>query len=308
MKKKIAITGGTGLIGTALAKMFRQSGNEVMILTRSPQKINNPVEGVEYIGWDIGKHQADLRLAEAQAIIHLAGVPVMEKRWNSTFKQKIISSRVESAKTLVKFLKENPHQVKHFITASAIGWYGPDDGRQPFREHEPADQHFLGESCRLWEEASRPVEEMGLHWNACRTGIVFSKEGGAFSEFYNPVKRFHVAPVLGDGRQMVSWIHIDDLCGIYGHLLDNPGIKGAVNGVAPNPVSNRDLMMAIARKLHGKAFLPVPVPSWGLKMALGENSIEILKSATVSAEKIMNNGFVFKYPALDAALNELIVE
>ncbi len=303
MKKMVAITGGTGLVGRALCTKLSESGYEILVLSRNPEKVANPIKGVTYIGWNIEQKKISPELARAEVIVHLAGVPVMAKRWTDEFKKEIVDSRVNSAELLVDFLRNNTHDVKQFVTSSAIGWYGPDNGRQPFTEDMPAHAGFLGTTCRMWEAASQPVNGLGIRWNAVRTGIVLSSNGGAFLEFYNPVK-FHIAPILGSGRQSISWIHIDDLCGIYQHLIENP-VEGAINGVAPLPVTNKELVLTLARQKAGSIFLPVPVPAIVLNAVLGESSIEVLKSATVSSAKIENNGFRFKFPTIGDAVRNL---
>jgi uncharacterized protein (TIGR01777 family) len=149
------------------------------------------------------------------------------------------------------------------------------------------------------------VEAMGIRVAKLRIGIVLSPHGGAFAEFIKPL-RFRIAPILGSGSQMISWIHVHDLSRILIHLMENVGMKGVFNAVAPHPVTNRQLMMTLANMLHGKTFIPIKVPGFFLKIMLGESSIEILKSTTVSADKILNSGFEFQYPKLETAIPSLI--
>jgi hypothetical protein len=204
-------------------------------------------------------------------------------------------------------LKEIPNKVKTVISASAIGWYGADTAvsrKQGFTEEAPADTQFLGETCRLWEESIRPVEQMGIRLVKLRTGIVLGNEGGALAEFKKPLKA-GIAAILGDGRQMVSWIQADDLCRMYLHALENEEIRGAYNAVAPHPVSNKQLTVTLAKQMRGNFYIPVHVPSFVLKIALGEMSIEVLKSATVSSRKIEATGFSFRYPTIEMALQQL---
>ncbi len=190
------------------------------------------------------------------------------------------------------------------ISASAIGWYGPDKGKA-FTETDPAHTDFLGSTCAEWESSIEPVTALGKRLIKLRTGIVLSNDGGAFVEFKKTLK-FGLASILGSGKQIVSWVHILDMVRLYEYAIENDQLNGVFNAVAPNPVSNKDLTVAIAKKMRGKAFITLPVPSFVLQLVLGEMSIEVLKSTTVSAVKIQHAGFQFLYPTIEAAVNELV--
>ena len=297
----ILVTGGTGLIGTALSEMLTEKGHRVIILTRTPRSSGQA-------HWDPAKGTIDTTaISQADYIIHLAGAGVADKRWSDKRKKEIVSSRIDGCTTIVKALKEIPNNVRAVISSSAIGWYGPDPtipNPNPFEETAPPDNDFLGETCRLWEEAIAPVEAPGKRLVIIRTGIVLSKKGGALKEFMKPV-RLGVAAILGSGRQAISWIHIEDLCRLYLYAIERNDLEGPYNGVAPNPVDNRTLTLALARRLKGRYFVPTYIPSFFLKIALGEMSIEVLKSTTVSANKARSAGFQFLYPTIEAALDQL---
>ena len=196
--------------------------------------------------------------------------------------------------------------MKAIISASAIGWYGPDvKENYQFVENDPADSHFLGETCRLWEESIEPATKLGIRVCKIRTGIVLSTKGGALVEFMKPI-RLGVAGILGNGKQIVSWIHIEDLCRIFIHAIENENLNGNYNAVAPEPVSNKKLTITLAKIMKGIFFIPSYVPKFVLKIMMGERSIEVLKSTNVSCEKIRNTGFTFLYPSIEVALRQLL--
>lgn len=300
----ICITGGTGMVGKRLISHLTEAGFDVVILTRNPS-FKGGTGKIRYAGWDPQNQTLDAAaIAESDYIIHLAGAGVAEKRWTEKRKQEIRDSRVNSGALLVKTLKETQHRVKAVISASAIGWYGPDNGII-FDENAPAAHDFLGDTCRQWEASVNPLTAMGIRLVKLRIGIVLSTAGGALAEFMKPI-RMGIAGVLGDGKQMISWIHIDDLCRMFVYAIKQEQMQGTYNAVAPKPVSNRTLTLQLARVMKGSFFIPMHVPAWVLRIVLGEMSIEVLKSCTANAEKIKNAGFVFQYPGIDAALQALV--
>ena len=243
---------------------------------------------------------------QADYLIHLAGEGIADKRWSKKRKKEIVDSRVESSAFIVKILKDFPNRIQTVVSASAIGWYGADAKKnpQPFIETDAPETDFLGEACRLWEESIEPVTEMGKRLVKLRTGIVLTKEGGALKEFVMPI-RFGVAAILGTGKQVISWIHIDDLCRMYLMALENESIKGVYNAVAPKPVTNRELTLKLAERIKKRFFVPLYIPSFLLKLVIGELSVEVLKSTTVSCERIRMSGFSFIYPSIESAIGAL---
>ena len=204
-------------------------------------------------------------------------------------------------------MKEIPNKVQCVLTASGIGWYGPDtkiSKQKGFNENDPHSNDFLGEVCEQWEESLKPVVALDKRLIIFRQGIVLSKEGSAFTEFKKPLK-FGIAAILGSGKQVLSWIHIEDLCRMYVYALEKK-FSGVFNAVAPRVISNKNFTLQLAKKVRGKFFIPIYVPSFGLKIVLGEMSIEVLKSATVNSEKIKSTGFQFLHPSIEAAFNNLM--
>ena len=304
----ILITGGTGMIGKALTHALLEKNYKVIVLSRQTNQRQTETTNLSYAAWNVDGQTIDKEaISKADYIIHLAGAGVADKRWKKKRKQEIINSRVRSGELLVKALQDIPNKIKAVICASAIGWYGADPvipNPKPFREDDPHDISFLGETCKQWEESVDPVKKSGKRLVKLRTGIVLSNEGGALKEFKRPLL-FGVAAILGDGKQMISWIHIDDLVRLYITAIEDETLNGVYNAVAPKPVSNKELTLQLARIQKGNFFIPVHAPSFVLKLVIGEMSIEVLKSATVSCDKIHYTGFTFLYPSLDAALKNL---
>lgn len=303
----VLITGGSGMIGKSLTALLLENKFDVIILSRNNK---NPVQGAKMAIWNIDNQEIDGdAIKQADYIVHLAGANVGEKRWTKKRKKEIVESRIKSSALIVKSLKEIPNKVKGIVSASGIGWYQETPGaNQPEVrrvETDPVDDSFLGDTCRLWEESIEPVTLIGKRLVKLRTGIVLSNQGGAFPEFKRPVK-FGIAAVLGNGKQTISWIHVDDLCRIYLEMITNENLSGVYNAVAPQAIDNKTFTNELAKKMKGKFFIPFYVPSFLLKIFLGEMSVEVLKSANISAKKIKDTGFQFLYPTIDAALRQLV--
>ncbi|HEY5407477.1 MAG TPA: TIGR01777 family oxidoreductase [Ginsengibacter sp.] len=304
----VLISGGTGLIGKKLTSYLIDRNYEVIILSRNKKEFSSNPK-ISYSFWDVKNEVIDADvIRKTDHIIHLAGAGVMDKKWTKEYKKVIVDSRIKSAGLLIKALRENPNQVKSFVSASAIGYYGADGDplirKDGFIETDLPDKSFLGETCLMWECSVEPVIEMKIRLVKLRTGIVLSNEGGAYKEFKMPVK-FGFAAILGSGKQIISWIHIDDICRMYIEAMENKELNGVYNAVAPLPVSNKKLILITAEKLKNKFFIPIHVPTFFLKLLMGKRSVEILKSATVSDKKIKSMGFTFLYPTIESAIDDL---
>jgi len=302
----VLITGGTGMIGKSLTTLFLEKGYKVIVLSRKVKKTHRL--NLSFAKWDIDKGEIDIAAIQAaDVIVHLAGEGVADQRWTLKRKQAIVDSRVNSGNLLVKSLSENKHHVKTFIGASAIGWYGPDTANSlahGFVETDPADDSYLGHTCQLWEQSTADIGAMGIRLVTLRIGIVFNKRGGALAEFLKSAK-FGLATILGNGKQIVSWIHQQDLCRMIEFAIETPSVHGSYNATAPHPVTNKKLVLTIAKNKY-PIYFPFYVPSFVLKIILGEMSIEVLKSTNVNAQKIQAAGFVFSYPSVEEAIVNLI--
>ena len=315
----VLITGGTGMIGQALTKALIEKGYDIIILTRKPpgagyvmrdtgSGIAYPESRIQFAKWDIKTRTIDEdAIKKADHIIHLAGAGVADQLWTKDRKKEIVDSRVKSGKLITEVLKRIPNQVKILVSASGIGWYGRDPvipNPQPFKEEDPAVKDFLGETCRQWEESFSSLEGSGIKLVWLRTGLVLSNQGGALIEFLKPL-RFGLATILGSGRQMISWIHIDDLVRMYIVAIEGPNINGVYNAVAPGPVSNEVFVKKLARIKRKNAYTTVRIPRFILKLVLGEMSIEVLKSTTVSPSRIQHTGFEFRFRTVEEAFRDI---
>ena len=302
----ILITGGTGLVGEALTAALLAKNYKIIVLTRSLHG-KQEEKHLSYALWDIKKQYLDLSvITKADYIIHLAGAGVVDKRWTDSYKKEILESRTRSSQLIVDSLKNSANNVKAVICASATGWYGADkQANASFAESDAAADDFLGNTCKEWEASIEPVAVLGKRLVKLRTGIVLSTRGGALAEFKKPLQ-FGIAAILGTGRQMVSWIHIDDLCNLYIAAIENEKLSGSYNAVAPNPVSNKKLTVTLAKALNKKLYISLHVPAFILKLIMGQSSIEVLKSTTVNCQKILNTGFKFLHSVIETAIQGLV--
>lgn len=299
---RVLVTGATGLIGNELVSLLLKNGVYINYLTTSEDKLQSEQR---YSGfyWNPDNGNIDENcIDDVDAIIHLAGASV-SKRWTKAYKQEILESRVLSTNVLYSLLKNKPNKVKQFISASAIGIY-PDSKEKVYSEDSTeTDNSFLGNVVKKWEEAVDQIKRLDIKVAKVRTGIVLSGNGGALTEMAKPVK-MGVGSPLGTGKQMQSWIHIQDLVGIYYYILTHE-LDGVYNAVAPYPVTNATLMKTVAKVLNMPFFMP-NVPKFMLEAVLGEMHQILLSSQNVSARKIIGDGYQFKYLSLEKAIKEAL--
>jgi hypothetical protein len=297
---KVLITGASGLVGSRLTELLLSKKMEVVHVGRT--KRNGSVPS---FAWDVDKQQMDAKaLAGVNTIVHLAGAGVADKRWTPTRKKEILDSRVQSTRLLYQILKEEKHSVKNIVSASAIGYYGFGLSDQLFTEERPPATDFLASVTTEWEKEVDAIRELEIRVVKIRIGIVLSNKGGALKEMARPIQ-FGVGAPLGTGQQVMSWIHIDDLCEMFCKAIQDRSLAGAYNGVAPNPVTNAELTKAIASILKKPLWLP-NVPPFVLRLLVGEMADIVVNGSKVSAEKILATRFKFQYSQIDDALRNLL--
>ncbi len=302
--KRIGITGGTGFVGRNLTALLIRKGYEVVVFTTRVGK-QRKKQHIQYAHWNPENGACDLAAIKSlDVMVNLAGEGIADKRWREKRKKEIRDSRVKSTDFLVSHLNAYAPDCKALITASAIGFYGSDNHySESFSETSSPATDFLGETCRQWEASSEKLSA-DKRRVVLRFGIVLGKGSGAFPQLANPLS-YGIAPILGSGGQVVSWIEIHDLARLILYAIEHTGLAGIYNAVAPGHVSHRQLMHTIA-EVKGGVKIPLHVPSALLKILLGEMSSEVLKSCTVSAEKILNAGFVFDHPDIDSAVRAIL--
>jgi uncharacterized protein len=300
---KVLITGGTGLIGSYLSKRLLERGYEVALLGRTKKKgISLPT-----YTWDYVNNKIDVEaINTADFIIHLAGENIGEKRWTTKRRQQIIDSRVLSGELLFNSLIEQNKKLKTFITASAVGYYGTVTSDKIFVENDNHFSDFIGNTCNAWEQTADKFQLTGIRTVKLRTGIVLTKERGALAKMIGPLK-FGIGPILGNGKQYLPWIHIDDLCGIYIKAIEDIEMKGAYNAVAPEHISYKLFMKQLAI-LSQKPFLIINIPSFLIKIMFGKMSEILLNGSRVSSSKLVNAGYEYKFPSIKNALADLLTK
>jgi uncharacterized protein len=301
MAKQVLIAGGTGLVGSRLTKLLIKNGYQVKILTRKPveQKDSNP----SYFEWDPDNGTIDKEaIQQVSCVINLAGRNIYERRWSQSFKKAMYDSRILSTRLLVDQIGRSKDKPV-LINASALNYYGKDREGVLREDDHPGDD-FLGKLCLDWEKEVFKAEKHHVRTVVLRFAIVLSSRGGALEEMVRPVRLWAGTP-LGSGNQYFSWIHIDDLSQMILHAMENNNVQGVYNAVSDSPVINKELMKAIAKELNKPMFLP-PVPSFALRIALGELADYMTGSINLSNEKIRSTGFKCTFPDIDTAIKDLL--
>jgi uncharacterized protein (TIGR01777 family) len=290
---KIAITGASGFIGRRLMKDLRD--HSLTVLSRHAG--TNLPPGVSMLPWNAAAGPPDAAaLSGVDAVVHLAGEPIAQ-RWTPAVKQRIRDSRVAGTRNLVQALAQLPAPPKVLVSSSAIGYYG-SRGDEVLTERSAPGSGFLPDICVAWEREADAAAELGIRVVKIRTGVVLAAHGGALQKMLPPF-RLGLGGPIGSGKQWMSWIHLDDLVGLVRHAIEGQ-VSGAVNGVAPNPVTNADFTRVLGRVLHRPTVFPVP--AFALRLLFGEMSEVLLGSQRVVPEAAQGSGYRFEYAELEAAL------
>lgn len=297
MMQTVLIAGGSGLVGKRLTQILEQKGYKVLILTRQKDLSH---EDQKYVHWDIDKKIIDQRALEADHVVNLSGAGIADQKWTAKRKKILIKSRTESTRFLISQLANKEKLLQSFVSASAIGYYGDTGDILKDEDSIPGKNDFLSDICRLWEEAARMALSITVNFTILRIGTVLSKEGGALDKIAKTIP-FGIANYLGNGRQYMSWIHIDDLCDMIIHCLFTPQEDTLYNAIAPEVLTNKEFTNQVRQIINPSALL-LPAPAIAIKILLGDMAKVVLNSSRLKAEKIQQNGYRFSYPTLKEAL------
>jgi uncharacterized protein (TIGR01777 family) len=297
----VLITGGSGLIGRYLTSRLLSEGYTVAHLSRKQDQFGK----VRVHRWDPEKMILAPSLLEGvDCIIHLAGANIGGKRWSKKRKEEILQSRIGSANLLYRTASENGIKIKTFITASAIGYYGSATSDNIYKETDPPFNDFLGNTCRLWEEAADQFKNTGARVVKIRTGVVMEKNDSALAKIMMPAKSGFLVQT-GNGRQYMPWIHIKDICNIYLKAIEDKNMIGSYNAVAPQHTTHKEFIKTLAGVTKSRLF-PIPVPALIIRIVLGEMSDVVLKGSRISSEKISESNYNFIFKNLDEALRDVL--
>lgn len=289
------------MVGQALTKKLLANGHTVSWLSRTENLTNS----IKQYRWDIEQNYIDEKaFNNIDTIVHLAGAGIADKRWTNSRKKIIRDSRIKSLELLTQIITKNELPIKNFISTSAIGIYG-DRGEEELFEESSPEKNWLANICKDWEAAVDPLTEWGLRTAIIRVGIVLSTKGGALPKLLDPIKK-GINPTLGDGKQYYSWIHLDDLAGIFIKIIEDQKLIGTYNAVSPTPATFNTVVKEMATVLNKKTLNP-KVPSLFIRLGLGQMASIVLDSAKVSSQKIMDKGYQFKFNNLNAALKNLLI-
>ncbi|MCY7313750.1 MAG: TIGR01777 family oxidoreductase [Pseudoxanthomonas sp.] len=292
---RVLITGGTGFIGRALCRQLLHAGHELWVLTRNPTKAATKLEGIRLI-----EHLAEA--GQMDAVVNLAGEPLADGRWTDRRKQAFRDSRIGTTQSLLEWIASQVQRPRVLVSGSAIGYYGPRDDK-PLTEESPPGDDFSAQLCRDWESAAMQAESLGLRVCTVRIGVVLGPDGGALSKMLPPFKLGAGGP-MGDGRQWMSWVHRHDLVRLLQWLLEHDQARGAYNGTAPSPVTNREFAQTLGKVLRRPA--RITTPALALKLMFGEMATLLLTGQRVLPAHAVAGGFQFQHPTLETALTDLL--
>lgn len=292
--KNVLITGGSGYVGQELTKVLQNAGYEVSWLTRN----KNSRYPIRQYFWDWKNKEIEIEAIEkADVIVHLAGSNVNGHRWNEKWKKEIYDSRIKSTDFLFEIISKHSNTIKVFVSASATGFYGCVTSEKIFNETDVAGNDFLAKTCNDWEKSASKFSTLGIRTTIIRTGIVFSESSASYNKITLPI-RYGLGAAIGSGKQYFSWIHPEDLCNIYLKAISDEKMQGIFNAVAPQFISNGQLVGELAKHYNKLIWLP-NIPPVIIRMLFGEISESLLNGSRISSEKLIKCGFQFKYPCID---------
>ena len=295
----ILLTGGTGLIGRALCQFWLRQGHQLTVWSRRPERVaalcGDGVRGIARL-----EELADTPL---DAVINLAGAPIADRPWTHKRKALLWDSRVALTERLLAWLESRAQRPRVLISGSAVGWYGDGGERELHESDAPVVEDFAAQLCGAWEETAQRAEALGMRVVLLRTGLVLASDGGFLKRLLLPF-RLGLGGPIGNGRQWMPWIHLQDQIGLIDFLLQRDDARGPYNACAPQPARNRDFTRALGRALHRPALLPVPGPL--LKLGLGELSGLLLGGQKALPQRALADGYVFRFTDLDSALADLL--
>jgi uncharacterized protein (TIGR01777 family) len=301
---RIVVTGATGFVGKRLSSDLLARGHEVVALTRDPSRAAKQLpQGVRAERWDPSSTAAAAPAIDgAYGVVHLAGEQAVGKRWNAEVKREIMESRVKGAEAITLAIERAAKKPSVFVTSSGVGYYGAH-GDEPLDESAPAGSDFLARVTIAWEGAALGAEKFGVRVVRNRLGIVFGRGGGALVDMVKPFKLFAGGPI-GSGKQIVSWIHLDDASAVFCRAIDDDNLSGAVNVTAPDAVSNEELARHIGAVLHRPSV--IPVPEFALRIRFGEGADPIVTGQRAVPSALLARGFTWKFPDVKGALEEAL--
>lgn len=297
----VVITGATGFVGRALVAELLAQGHGVTVVSRRPDAARKALGGrVAAVGWDDRSGLAQA-VAAADGVVNLAGANLSAGRWTARRKQEIMASRVDATRRIVSAIADAGRKPAVLVSASAVGYYGPQTDRICTETDAPAND-FLAQVCQAWENEANAVRDCGVRLVIVRLGVVLGPDGGALPRMALPFRLFAGGPV-GHGRQWVPWVHRADVVGLIMHALQRPDVSGPLNAVAPEAQTNRTFSRALGRALARPCWLPVPAAA--LKLAFGEMSMLLLTGQRVAPEATLASGYTFRFPNLEPALADI---
>ncbi|MBE2281762.1 MAG: TIGR01777 family protein [Ignavibacteriaceae bacterium] len=304
--KRVLVSGASGLTGKSIVNELKANQFEVTVLGRNLVKLKKELPGLSgYIEWNYSEESIagfSNKVEGFDSVIHLSGAGIIDKKWSDDYKKVIIESRTKTTSALIKALSNCEQKPESFICASAIGYYG-DTGEFEKNESDTNGKGFLPEVCTAWENEAVKASEHGMREVRMRIGVVLTAEGGALKKMLLPFKLFIGGPI-GSGEQWMSWIHINDLAAAFVFAIEHKEISGAINGTSPYPVKMKHFASVLGKTISRPHIFPVP--SFVIKLILGESASTVLESQKVYPKVLKESGFNFKFPELPAALKNLL--